>query len=164
MSVVDLYPWFVFAHILGAFMFASSHGVSVWLANEIGKQRDPARISALLELSTASLAGLAAGLALLLAGGGVAGIVGGHYARWWIWLALGLLIAIAGAMYAIATPYFLKLRAAVGAPTRGAPATLPTVTGEELEALVARNPAGVLAAIGFIGFTVILWLMVFKPF
>jgi hypothetical protein len=163
-NLADFYPWFVFGHIAGAFMFAASHGVSVWLAAEIGKERDAARISALLSLSTASFTGLYVGLALLLLGGVGAGVIGGHFARLWIWLSLGLLIAITVAMYAIATPYFLKLRAAVGAPTRGAPATEPTLVGPELESLVARNPAGLLSAIGFIGFLVILWLMVFKPF
>ena len=94
MSLNDLYPWFVFAHIVGAFMFAASHGVSTWLAAEIGKERDAARIAALLSLSTASFTGLYVGLALLLLGGVAAGIMGGHFARLWIWLALGLLIAI----------------------------------------------------------------------
>ncbi len=164
MSLDSLYPWFVFAHIVGAFMFAASHGVSTWLAAEIGKERDATRISALLSLSTASFTGLYVGLTLLLVGGVAAGIMGGHFARLWICLALGLLIAITVAMYTIATPYFLKLRAAGGAPTRGAPATEPTLTGPELDALVARNPAALLSAIGFIGFLAILWLMVFKPF
>ena len=164
MNLGDFYPWFVFAHILGAFVFAASHGVSIWLAVQLGREREPARIRALIELSTRSFGGLYAGLILLLVGGVAAGVMGGHFARLWIWIALGLLIAITVAMYVIATPYFLRLRTAVGAPTRGAPETLPTVTGEELEALVARNPAAILAAIGVVGFVVILWLMVFKPF
>jgi hypothetical protein len=166
MSMDDLYPWFVFAHILGAFIFAASHGVSTWLAAEIGGERDPVRIRALLALSGKSLLGLYVGVVVLLIGGVAAGISGGHFARLWIWLALGLLIAITVAMFAIASPYFGRLREAVGAPTRTSPegTGTVTVTAPELEALVARNPAGILSAIGFIGFVAILWLMVFKPF
>ncbi len=164
MSLADLYPWFVFAHLLGAFMFAASHGVSTWLAAQMGAERDATRIAALLSLSSNSFAGLYTGMALLLVGGVGAGIIGGHFARLWIWLALGLLIAITVAMYALATPYFTRLRTAVGAPTRNTPETLPTATPEEIAELVSRNPANLLAAIGFIGFVAILWLMVFKPF
>ena len=164
--MTSLYPWLVFVHILGAFMFAASHGVSTWLAVRIGQEREPARIAALVTLSANSLAGVYAGLLLLLIGGVGAGIIGGHFGRLWIWVALGLLIAVMVAMYALATPYFKRLRAAVGAPTNreDAGTGTVTVTPEELDALVRENPASALAAIGFGGFIVILWLMVFKPF
>lgn len=165
MSTQELYPWLVFAHILGAFIFAGSHGVSVWLTLRLRQERDPTRIASLVALSTSSFGALYAGLALLLIGGIAAGIVGGHFGRPWIWVSLGLLIAVTVAMYAVATPYFIALRRAVGAPVRGDPGTgVPTMSPEELEALVSRNPAGLLATIGFGGFISILWLMVFKPF
>jgi len=165
MNLNDLYPWFVFAHILGAFVFAASHGVSAWLTNEIGKEREAAKISAILTLSGRSLAGVYVGLLVLLIGGVGAGIIGGLFGRLWIWISLGLLIAIAVAMYIVATPYFRGLRAAIGAPTRDDPGTgTMTVSQDELEAMVARNPAAALAGIGLTGFMIILWLMVFKPF
>jgi hypothetical protein len=165
-NIGDLYPWFVFAHILGAFVFVASHGVSIYVVTRIAEVRDPSRIEALLTTSGQSLGGFYIGLVLLLVGGVGAGIIGGHFARLWIWVALGLLIAVAVAMYVLATPYFKQLREAVGAPTgRTDPGTgVVSVTPEEIEALLRRNPAVPLAAIGLIGFVAILWLMVFKPF
>ena len=159
-----LYPWLVFAHILGAFLFVAAHGVSVWLALRVGRERDPGRIAALLSLSTGSFAGLYAGLGLLLGAGIAAGLVGGHFGRLWIWIALALLIAITVAMYLVATRYFVRLRRAVGEPVRDEPGTGVAVAPEELESLIRENPAVPLAVIGFGGFVVILWLVVFKPF
>lgn len=166
MTIGNLYPWLVFTHILGAFIFAASHGVSILVMTRIGEERDPSRLEALLTTSGQSLGGFYIGLLLLLIGGIAAGIVGGHFARLWIWVALGLLIAIAVAMYVVATPYFKQLREAVGAPTgRTDPGTgVVSATPEEIDAIVRRNPAVPLAAIGVIGFVAILWLMVFKPF
>jgi hypothetical protein len=166
MSISDLHPWFVFTHIFGAFVFVAAHGVSIYTVIRLGEERDPSRISALLTTSGQSLGGFYIGLVLLLVGGVGAGISGGHFARLWIWIALALLIAVAVAMYVLATPYFKQLREAVGAPTgRTDPGTgVVSATPEEVDALVRRNPAVPLAAIGLIGFVIILWLMVFKPF
>jgi len=46
---VDLYPWIVLGHIIGAFIFAMSHGVAAWASLQLDKEHDPNRIRALLE-------------------------------------------------------------------------------------------------------------------
>ena len=101
-----MYPWIVLLHVVGAFVFVLSHGVSAWMALLIRRERDRARISALLDLSTASIGGTYVGLLLLLIGGIWAGIYGGHFGRGWIWAAIGLLVVVIVVMYAVATPYF----------------------------------------------------------
>src|SRR4030095_1605516 len=67
--LVDLYPWVVFVHVAAAFLFVMGHGASMWVSDQIKRERDPARIRVLLELSSRSL-GLVYGslLALLIAG------------------------------------------------------------------------------------------------
>src|SRR5689334_22622936 len=107
-----MYSWIVLLHIVGAFVFALSHGASAWMALLIRRERDRARIAALLEVSQASIGGVYVGLLLLLIGGVWAGIAGDHFGRGWIWAALIVLVVIIAAMYSIATPYFGRLREA----------------------------------------------------
>ncbi len=162
-----MYQWIVLLHIAGAFIFVLSHGVAVYVAFELPKQRDSRRIMAILDLSSASLNGLYLGLLLLLVGGIWAGIDGQHFGRLWIWAALVVLVAIVVAMYAIATPYFKRLRLALGQRVMGmakdAPDPAP-LTEAEILAIAAQPPAVLLSAVGLGGLLIILWLMVLKPF
>jgi hypothetical protein len=162
-----MYQWIVLLHIVGAFIFVLSHGVAVYMVNELPKQRDSRRVMALLDLSSASLGGVYVGLALLLIGGIWAGIDGGHFSRLWIWAALVVLVAITVVMYAVATPYFKRLRTALGQRVPGLPkdAPDPAPAGEaEIIAIAAQAPIIVLSAVGVVGLLIILWLMVLKPF
>lgn len=164
---MDLYPWIVFIHIAGAFIFVMSHGVGAWSSFQLDKERDPARVRTLLDLMGASLTGVYVGLLVLLVGGIWAGIAGSHFGRGWIWTSLVLLIAIAVAMYLMATRYYATLREAVGIRSqqtkKDAPDPVP-VGQAELEAILARNPSAPLAAVGFGGLALIVFLMVLKPF
>jgi hypothetical protein len=68
-------------------------------------------------------------------------------------------------MYLVATPFFLRLRGAVGVPARGvAPDPGLLMSDADLAAMVARAPVVPLLVIGSGGLLVILWLMVMKPF
>jgi hypothetical protein len=94
-------------------------------------------------------------------------IIGGSFARAWIWLALGLLIAITVVMYAVATPYFRSLRSALGIRSQYGPKDAPEPVPESdaaVAAIAAKSPVAILSAVGVGGLVVILWLMVVKPF
>jgi len=161
------YPWIVLLHIVGAFIFVASHGAAIWMSLQIRRERDRARITALLDLSSASLGGLYVGLVLLLVGGIWAGIIGDWFKFGWIWLALGLVVAITVLMYLIATPFFSKLRAALGQRTMQTKKTDPDpvpLSDDEVLAIVARTPLAALSGVGVGGLLIILWLMVVKPF
>jgi len=164
---MNLYPWVILLHIVGAFIFAASHGVAIWMAMQISRERDRVRMAALLDLSAASLGGLYVGLVLLLIGGIWGGLIGNWFGKLWIWLALGLLIAIAVLMYIIATPYFRSLRAAIGIKSEYGPKDAPDpipLPDAEVVALAARSPVAILTGVGVGGLVIILWLMVVKPF
>ena len=164
---MEFYPWIVFGHIAGAFVFAMSHGVAAWASFRLDRERDPVRVRTLLELMSGSLGGVYIGLLVLLVFGIWAGISGGHFARAWIWAALVLLIAIAVAMYLLATRYYAGLREAVGLRSqqtrKDAPDPVP-VGQPELDAMLEKNPSAALAGVGFGGLGLILLLMVLKPF
>ena len=165
---MELYPWIVLLHVVGAFVFVLSHGASVWVVNAIARERDARRIAALSDLSSLSLSGAYIGLLLLLIGGIWAGIYAGFFSRAaWIWVALVVFFAVAIAMYLVATPFFKRLRIALGQRVQGMAKDAPdpvAAPDADILAIAAAAPTMALNAVGGIGLVVILWLMVVKPF
>jgi hypothetical protein len=160
------YQWWVFLHVFGAFVFVAAHGASALVAFRIREVRDPAGIRTLLDVSQAAIGAMYGGLLLLLVGGIAAGLAGDHFSRGWIWAAIVLLVATMVAMYMLATPFYRRFRLAVGAETggRGPAESAGLASQAEVEALARSSRPITLAAVGLIGFVVILWLMFFKPF
>ena len=69
------------------------------------------------------------------------------------------------AMYAIATPFYQRLRAAAGANVNPQIAERYSEIGpDQLGAMLASQRPIWLAVIGGVGLAVIVWLMVVKPF
>jgi hypothetical protein len=167
MDLTPFIPWFVFLHVLGAFMFVAGHGVSMFVAFQVRKEPDRTKLEALLDLSGWSLAVAGIGMLVLLISGIVAGIVLGSWDRLWIWTSLVLFIVIGGLMTPIGGTYLRNVRLAIGQrpgnAKPGDPDPVPA-TEAELAALRASNAPEVLLVIGAGGFAIILWLMMFKPF
>ena len=160
-----MYSWWVYLHILGAFAFVFAHGASAVAAFRIRATRDPVQIRTLLEVSSLAVGVMYIGLLLLLIGGIAAGIAGERFDEGWIWAALVILVVIIVAMYAMATPFYGQLRVAAGVRAKDPKADPnPVVTQADIDALAGSNRPAVLLAIGAIGFLLILWLMVLKPF
>ena len=161
-----MYPLMVFLHVLGAFVFVLAHGASMLVAFRLRAEREPARVAALLELSSLGINVMYVGLSLLVLAGVVAGFMGDHWGRAWIWLAIGILLAVSVAMYALGTTFYARLRVAAGAkvPEQLAARYDPPPTAADLELMLASNRPVILAAIGGIGLVLIIWLMVAKPF
>lgn len=164
---MDWYPWIVFVHVAAAFLFVMGHGASMWASDQIRHERDAVRITTLLELSGRSLGLVYGALLTLLIAGIVAGIMGGHFSRGWIWASIAVLVTIAVLMYALASTYYRRVREAVGIRTPQTPKDAPDptpISAEELAALVDTHRPDVIGLIGVIGLLVLLWLMMFKPF
>jgi hypothetical protein len=164
---MDWYPWVVLLHVVGAFGFVFAHGASAFAAFRIRGERDPARVAALLDLSATSLGLMYVSLVLLLIGGITAGFMGDFWGSLWLWIAIGVLVLVIGAMYPMGSLHYANVRRAVGQKAYGdakdAPPPEP-LSGPELEALLSSNRPFALAAVGGIGLLVIIWLMVMKPF
>jgi uncharacterized membrane protein YbhN (UPF0104 family) len=164
---MNWYPWIVLVHILAAFGFILGHGVSVHAAFRLRAEREPARVAALLDLSSYSFAASYLSLLVLLLAGITAGFVGGHWGRLWIWVSIGLLVAVIAVMYAIASPYYARVRRGVGQKAYGDPKDGPSPTPlppGELAALLGSARAFWLAGVGGIGLAGIIGLMYLKPF
>ena len=159
--------WLVFVHLTGAFAFVLGHGTSVAVSLRLRTERDPARIAALLDLSSSSIGATYVGLLLLLIGGVAAGFVGGYWGSGWIWLALGLLLVITGAMAPLGSGFYGRVRNAVGMKNYRDPKDTPPpepASPAELDALLASSRPFLLLGIGGIGLLLILLLMIGKPF
>lgn len=167
---MDWHPWIVYAHVLGAFAFAAGHGVAATMAFRLRSERDPSRIAAILDYSLWQLSPrslMSIGFIVLFLSGIAAGFSGEYWGRLWIWVAIVLLVVIAGFMTPVAAGHYNRIRSAIGqklprdktdAPP---PAPLPS---DQLEVLLMASTPWILLAVGGIGFAVILFLMMFKPF
>jgi hypothetical protein len=161
-----MYGLVVLLHVLGAFSFVAAHGVSMVAAFRLRGERDRIRQATLLELSQIGVGVSYVGLLILLAAGILAGFMGDHWGRGWIWASLGTLVAVAVLMYVVATPFYGRMRAAagVGGMGRSADQFKPPATEADLDALPGSIRPMLLAAVGGAGLVVIIWLMMLKPF
>ncbi len=162
-----LYQWVVLLHVIAAFTFALAHGVSAGVALKLRGERELPRVQALLDLSQVATGGMYGSIVVLLIAGIAAAFIAELWGKGWIWAAIVLLVLMFAAMYARATTWFSDLRRAAGqgyyVMSKGAqpaeradPAKLATLTA-------STRPMEI-AAIGYVGLVLILWLMVIKPF
>ena len=162
-----MHGWFVVAHVLGAFLFVAAHGVSMGAVLMLRGEHDRGRATILLQLSQGAIGIMYLGLVLLLAGGIAAGFSGGFWGQLWLWLAIGVLLVIAVAMYAMGTSFYGRLRAALSIPAADGKvreSKLAPLSDAQVDDMLDSSRPYVLAVIGGIGLAAIVWLMVAKPF
>jgi hypothetical protein len=147
-------------HILGVAGFLTALGVSMYVLFQVrAVDLDRGRILGLLSFSGSTTVPMYVSLLALLAGGVLAGISGGWFSFWWIWLSILVLVLTTAAMYAMAKPYFERLKAACEVRPSG----VPRVSDEELRQILQGPSTNLIAGIGGAGLLIILYLMIFKP-
>jgi plastocyanin len=149
----------VFVHVAGAFGFVMAHGVSAYVTLRLPRERDPARVAQLLELSASSVGFMWNAIGVLVIAGVVAGFTGHFWGQGWIWAAIVVLVLVMIAMYAMGTTWASRLRTISAAMVEGTEA----VSGAQFEEVLRSKRPYTLSAVGFVGLLVILWLMIFKP-
>jgi hypothetical protein len=122
--------------------------VAVLLA--LRKERDPARIRAMLDLSATTRPLTYLSLLLLGAGGIGAGLIAGFLGQFWI-VASMVLLAVQLGLGTMLIPYFRRLRAALGD------------SGASLERILGERRPGVIAGLEVLLVAATVWLMVAKP-
>lgn len=157
-----MYQVLVFLHILGVVGFLMAHGVSVFVAFRVQGEKDIHAIRALLGLSASAVMSSTLSLLVLLIGGVGAGFVGNWWSFGWIWVSLGVFVAVWILMSAFTGPAFRRARLAVGFT---GPRTIDeSVISESLPQRLAELRPWLPTLVGGIGLLIILWLMVNKPF
>jgi hypothetical protein len=164
---MNLYGWVVFGHIVTVIFAFAAHGVSAWVMFRVRRERDRARLSAILDLSSSSLT--AAGILLLVTVvlGIAAAVMGGHFANFWPWAAIIVLVIAFGSMTPLAAIPMNKLRAVLAVAKPGDISGRPVGaagTDEELAAALAVIRPEIPTAIGVAGIVILAWLMRAKPF
>jgi len=164
-----MYQWLVFAHILGVFGFLLAHGTAAAVTFALRRQREVERVRVLLDLSRGVTMVANVSLLVLLAAGITAGFMGNWWGQGWIWASLGLFILIGVTMTLLGSRPLNRLRQLVhaGNPSRSetiSHSSLDTSAEKQLAVLLAATHSWLLTVIGGGGLSLILWLMMFKPF
>jgi plastocyanin len=154
-----MHRWWVFLHVAGVFAFLMAHGVSAYVTFKLRSERDPKRVSHLLELSASSVGVMWNAIGVLLIGGVLAGFTGHFWGQAWIWVAIGVFLVVIVAMYAMGTTWAARLRTISAAMTEGTEA----VSSQQFEEILRSRRPYTIAGVGFVGLAVLLWLMLFQP-
>ena len=153
---MELYPWFVFAHLAGLVLFAISHGASAFMAFRLRGAREPQTVAALLEVGQLSIGPMYIGLTLLIVGGLGAAWTANLWSQPWLIASIVVFAIVLVSMWAVASPYYMGLRNTV---SEGGPNASADALAAQLD---SRRPE-ILATVGTIGLLVLVWLMVIKP-
>ncbi len=157
-----MYQWIVLVHILGVVGFLMAHGVSLFVAFRVQREKDIHAIRALLGLSASASMASMISLLLLLIGGIAGGFVGNWWSHGWIWVSLAVFVLIWISMSVFTGPAFRRARIAAGftGPTR----IDESIISEDLPVRLVELRPWLPTLIGGIGLVIILGLMVLKPF
>ena len=153
------YSWLKFLHIAAVFALLGTHGVSMTVLYAIRKERDRAKILALIAVSGQSIIPMYVSIGAVVVFGAILWFKFYTLGTTWLWLAVVLLIATIGLMTAIAKPYFARVKEAC----QLRPSGVPRVSDEELGEVLNSSKAHLITAIGVIGLAAVLYLMIFKP-
>lgn len=158
--------WLLFLHILSAVTFFLAHGAAAAMVFRIGKETNPERMRAMLDLSVSGVPIYLLSFLIL----GITGIVMPFMLEiWhmiWLWLSIGLMLGVAIWM-SRAGRHYHQLRKLLGLPYREGNKDRPAEPAASDEAIVEQarktNVAEVVVA-GYVIPAFVLWLMVFRPF
>ncbi|MFQ5923561.1 MAG: DUF2269 family protein [Anaerolineales bacterium] len=161
-----MYQWIVFLHVLGGFGFMLGHGASVAAMFRVRHERNVEKLKAILDLSLNLTGFTYISLLVMLISGVALGFVGRWWGQGWLWISLGLLIAMTILMAVFGGYYFNKLRWALGLPVPRSKEDPPeeVASAKEIEQIIQAGRPILVTAIGVVGWGLILWLMMFKPF
>lgn len=154
-----MYQWLVALHLLGLIVFVMCHGVSMFVAFRVRKERNREVVAVLLSLSQRGTQAMYVGLLALIVGGlGAAWNVGWLTAPWVIASYVVLIVTLL-AMYAMGAGYYYPLRDGLEGTDK-----TPRLDDEALARTLStsRRPEA-LGAIGMAALVILVWLMVLKP-
>jgi uncharacterized membrane protein len=153
------YQWWKFIHLVGVVGFMAAHGTSMAATYLLRRIREPSKIAGVLQLSAATVTTFYLSTLVLLAGGIGAGIVGNWFAQGWIWVSLGLLIAVGILMFPLARGYFRRIRMVIELIDSGTEVS----AGDFARVLDSGQPL-LITGTGSVAILLMVFLMVIKPF
>ncbi|UCE00581.1 MAG: hypothetical protein JSV42_07660 [Chloroflexota bacterium] len=162
-----LYEWVKFLHVIASVTFMVSHGASIAISFRLKGESDMDKVKTMLDLSGTMWVAMMLSLVVAAIAGVVLGFMLRWWSQWWIWISTVLLLVITIWMFTIGQGTFHKLRKALGMPYQAGGREMPAeepAPVEESKALIAKTRPHLMLLVGYGGFVVIIWLMMFKPF
>lgn len=154
------YRWIVYLHVFSAFLFIGIHGVSMAVLYAVRADVDRKRVEALMRFSAWTVAPMYVSLAMVAGTGLWMGFeVTSWFSQSWYWAALSLLVVITALMWFVARPFGKRILAAC----QIRPSGVPRRSDEELAQILGSKRTHVITAIGVVGLSIILGLMIFRP-
>ena len=162
-----LIRWLVFLHVLAALTFFLAHGTSAAMAFKIRKERDFARIGAMLDLSWSTMVLMGVSFLVMALTGLILPFLVRIWNKGYIWASIVLMLFVFIYMAMFNETRYKQLRRLVGLPymkgSKQLPAEPPS-SPEEVTALLDKTSPTGLLVVGYVIPAVVLWLMIFKPF
>ena len=154
------YNWWVLLHLVGVFGFLAAHGVSIAVAFSLRRERDPAKVNDLLQLSAASSRWFYVSLAALA--------LGGHRRRLRRPLVVAGLGVALGDRAGRGHGRHVRARRSPSTGRSGSsrgprPAAREAVTDEQFDALLRSRTPDLVTLVGTLGLVALIYLMLFKP-
>jgi hypothetical protein len=144
---------------VGVVGFVAAHGTSMAATLLMRRIRDQQQISGVLQLSAATTGAFYLSTLVLLIGGIGAGVEGQWFDQGWIWVSLGLLIAVGVLMFPMARGHFRRIRMVLELMDTGT-----AVSRDDFARVLDSGNPMLTAGTGAVGILFIVYLMVLKPF
>jgi Ca2+/Na+ antiporter len=162
-----LVRWLIFLHVLSALTFFLAHGASAAMAFKVRKEKELARIRAMLDLSESTIEIMFLAFLGLLLSGVVLSFLLRIWNKGWVWTSLLLMIFVFIWMVWMNEQAYKTLRKLVGLPYRQGSKEYPAqppASMEEVTAQLKKLSVKGLVIVGYVIPAIVLWLMIFKPF
>lgn len=160
-------PWLVFLHTLSALTFFLAHGTSMAMAFQLRKEKDFARIRAMLDLSMSTMVVMFFSFLAIGLTGLIMPFILKLWGKGWIWASIVLMVIVFFQMVFMNEKRYKHLRRMVGLPYmiggKHFPAEEPA-TQAEVDTYIQNMKVTDLVIVGYGIPVIVLWLMVFKPF
>ncbi len=155
---MSAYEWFLFGHILGAFLLLAAAGLTTGAAIAAGRSRHAPTVAALLDLQLWSerVVTSAGALLVFIFGTLLVDESGHEFSEAWISAAYALLIVGLALDHAV---YLRWVRRAREAARRAGDGPVP----EELRRTLSERAPALVGALLDVSWLVFLWLMIAKP-
>jgi hypothetical protein len=153
------YGWWKFIHLAGVVGFVAAHGTSMAATVMLRRFKEPQQVAGILQLSAATVSAFYLSTLVLLVGGVGAGVVGQWFDQAWIWVSLGLLIAVGIIMIPMGRTHFRRIRMVLELTETGT-----AVSRDDFVRVVNSGNPILTAGTGFVAVLLIVYLMVLKPF
>ena len=118
----------LFLHIASVLALLGTHGASMAVLYGIRKERDRARIMAMVQLSGRTTVPMYVSILLIVLFGSLLAFKFHMWGEKWLWVSIAILVVTIGLMTAVAKPYFAKVKEAC----QLRPSGVPRISDEEL--------------------------------